>query len=96
MIASQPIAESDLTPTTPFVGEWRQSGALRGLPRWMRIANDDGTPTGQFIQLARAAFNLSPTIGIGMQTPIINVGIDGEVEGSPTLAMRNAWTSWTS
>ena len=95
MIATQPIALPGRTPTMEFVGEWRGAGALQGLPRWMTIANEDGSPTGQFLLCARKAFNLT-TIGITVRDAIVNIGVEGSVDGTPTQAMLDAWLVWTS
>jgi hypothetical protein len=95
MIATQPIAEPALTPAMTFVGEWRAAGALQGLPRWMRIANDDGTPSGPFLLCARKAFTLA-TIGLTIRDPIINIGVDGVEDFTPTQVMLDAWMMWTS
>lgn len=94
MIVSQPIAQANRTPTHEFIGEWRGSGAIQGLPRWMVIANEDGTPNPKFLGLARVAFNLTPAISLAASDVIINLGEDDY--GTPTLAMRNAWATWTS
>ena len=59
MIITQPIITESRWPTMEFVGEWRGAGALQGLPRWMTIVNEDGTPTGPFLLCARKAFNLT-------------------------------------
>lgn len=96
MIASQPIANPNRTPTHEFIGEWRASGARQGLPRWMVIANEDGTPTAKFLAISRAAWNLSPTIGVTVRDPIINLSEDGSSDGTPTEAMITAFSAWTS
>ena len=54
MIITQPIITESRWPTMEFVGEWRGAGALQGLPRWMTIVNEDGTPTGPFLLCARS------------------------------------------
>ena len=95
MIATQPIITSSRTPETAFVGEWRGAGAIQGLPRWMTIANDDGTPTGSFLLCARKSFGLT-TIGITARDPIVHIGVEGQVDGTPTEAMLDAWLAWTS
>ena len=96
MIATQPIAKPNREPTHEFIGEWRASGAIRGLPRWMVIANEDGTPSAKFLGLARVAFSLTPSISLTPTDQIINLGVDGVQDGTPTIAMRNAWNTWTS
>lgn len=95
MIATQPIAAPNLQPTTSFVGEWRSAGALQGLPRWMTIANEDGTPTGQFLLCARKAFTLT-VIGVTVRDTVVNIGVEGFEDGTPTQAMIDAWLTWTS
>ena len=95
MIATQAIATASRTPEMSFVGEWRGAGALQGLPRWMTIANEDGTPTGAFLLCARKSFGLT-TIGITARTPIVHIGVEGQVDGTPTEAMLEAWLAWTS
>ncbi len=90
MIATQAIATASRTPEMSFVGEWRGAGALQGLPRWMTIANEDGTPTGAFLLCARKAFNLT-VIGVTARDPIVN-----PEDGTPTQAMLDAWIIWTS
>lgn len=95
MIATQPIVAPSRTPEMVFVGEWRGAGALQGLPRWMTIANEDGTPTGAFLQCARKAFNLT-VIGFTIRDAIVNIGVDGQRDGTPTQAMLDAWLAWTS
>lgn len=94
MIDTQAIANANRTPTHEFIGEWRGSGSIQGLPRWMVIANEDGTPNPKFLGLARIAFNLTPSISLSASDVIIN--LDDENYGTPTLVMRNAWASWTS
>lgn len=96
MIATQPIAKPNREPTHEFIGEWRASGAIQGLPRWMLIANEDGTPSAKFLGLARVAFNLTPSISLKATDTIINIGVEGVQDGTPTTDMINAWTSWTS
>jgi hypothetical protein len=60
----------------------------------MVMANEDGTPTSKFLGLSRIAFNLTPSISLSATDVIINLG---EADyGTPTLAMRNAWATWTS
>lgn len=94
MIATQAIANDNRTPTHEFIGEWRGAGALQGLPRWMVIANEDGTPSAKFLGLARVAFNLTPSISLTARDIIIGVG---ETDyGLPTTDMLNAWLVWTS
>lgn len=95
MIITQPIITESRWPTMEFVGEWRGAGALQGLPRWMTIVNEDGTPTGPFLLCARKAFNLT-TIGITARDTIVNIGVEGVVDGTPTQALLDAWITWTS
>lgn len=96
MISTQPIAKASREPTIAFIGEWRASGALRGLPRWMVIANEDGSPSAKFLGLARVAFSLTPSISLSPTDTIINIGTVGVQDGTPTTAMINAWNTWTS
>lgn len=98
MIATQPITNDNLTPAQTFIAEWRGAGPVdgAGLPRWMVIANDDGTPTPQFISLSRKAFSLTPAIGLRADHAIINLNVPGALDGTPTTVMQNAWLAWTS
>lgn len=96
MISTQPIAKASREPTHEFIGEWRGAGSLQGLPRWMVIANADGTPSAKFLGLARLAFSLTPSISLTPTDTIINIGVEGVQDGTPTTAMINAWNTWTS
>lgn len=96
MIATRPIVDRAGRAAQTFIAEWRGSGAIQGLPRWLEVANDKGEPTGQFLQLARKAFSLTPSIQLRSDEVIIETDTTLDSFGWPTLAMQNAWAAWIS
>ena len=88
MISTQPIAKASREPTHEFIGEWRGAGSLQGLPRWMVIANADGTRPELYYLDLNLKYKVDPDAGnakydkvkktLTIKLPVVGLTVDSQ------------------